>query len=269
MKIKTGSMLLTLLITLLMQSDDNGYRQIKNNSFYAGEKLEYRVHLGFLSGAYATIEISETIYTINERPCFRINIHGRTAGVIDLFYKVRDTWGSYLDTAAIVPQRFYRYIRENKYRKNEIVDFDHFKDSVTVARLDKKTMKLKEKVNFPIANNSQDLVSGAFYLRTMNLGKKKKGEIIHIKGFFDDETFDMKIKYLGTETLRTKVGTFETHVMAPILPKNKLFKDEDAVKLWLSKDDNKIPLKIQAEMFVGAVEVDIKSYENLRNEIYQ
>ena len=269
MKIKLGSMLLTLLISVLMQSDENDYRQIQNNSFNVGEKLEYRVHLGFLSGAYATIDIGETIYTINERPCFRINIHGRTAGVIDLFYKVRDTWGSYLDTAAIVPQRFYRYIRENKYRKNEIVDFDHFNDSVTVARLDKKTMKLKEKVNFPISNNAQDLVSGAFYLRTMDLNKKKRGDMIYIKGFFDDESYNIKIKYLGTEKLKTKVGTFETHVMAPMLPENKLFRGKEAIKLWLSKDNNKIPLKIQAEMFVGAVEIDIKSYENLRNKVYQ
>ena len=260
-------MLITFLIPLLIQSDKNGYRHIKNESFNAGEKLEYRVHLGFLSGAYATIDISETIYTINERPCFRVNIFGKTAGVIDLFYKVRDTWGSYLDTAAIVPQRFYRYIRENKYRKNEIVDFDHFQDSATVARLDKKTMKLKERVKFPITNNTQDLVSGAFYLRTMNLDKKRKGDMIHIKGFFDDETYNINIKYLGTETLKTKVGTFETHVLAPILPKNKLFKDEDAIKLWLSKDRNKIPLKIKAAMFVGAVEIDIRSYENLRNKI--
>ena len=267
MKVKLTSMLLTCLISFLIGSEDNGYRQIENKSFNAGERLEYRVHLGFLSGAYATIDISETIYTINDRPCFRINIHGRTAGVIDLFYKVRDTWGSYLDTAAIVPQRFYRYIRENKYRKNEIVDFDHFQDSATVARLDKKTMKLKEKVNFPITNNSQDLVSGAFYLRTMNLNNKRKGDIIYIKGFFDDENYDIKIKYLGTEKLKTRVGTFETHVLSPILPENKLFKDDEAVKLYLSKDDNKIPLKIKANMFVGAVEVDIKSYENLRNKI--
>ena len=105
MKIKLGSILLTFLIPLLMQGDENGYLHIDNKSFDADEKLEYRVHLGFLSGAYATIEISETIYTINNRPCFRVNVFGKTAGVIDLFYKVRDTWGTYLDTAAIVPQQ--------------------------------------------------------------------------------------------------------------------------------------------------------------------
>ncbi len=266
MKIKLGSILLTVLVSLLMQKEENGYRYIRNESFYAGERLEYRVHLGFLSGAFATVEIGETIYTINDRPCFKINISGRTAGMIDLFYKVRDTWGSYVDTAAIVPQRFYRYIRENKYRKNEIVNFDHFKDSAEVARLDKKTLRLKEKINFPITDNSQDLVSGAYYLRTMDLDKKSKGEVIKINGFFDDETFHMKVKYLGTETLKTKVGTFDTHVLAPVMPENKLFKGEGAIKLWLSKDKNKIPLKIKANMFVGAVEIDIKSYQNLRGK---
>lgn len=265
MKLKVSTILLSLLMMGFLQKEENGYRYIKNNSFNLGEKLEYRVHLGFLSGAYATMEISNTIYSINDRPCFKVNVFGKTAGMIDLFYKVRDNWGSYIDTSAIVPQRFYRYIRENKYRKNEIVDFNHSIDTATVGRLDKKTKKLVKKEKFPVPDNIQDLISGYYYLRTMDLDKVKKGEVITIKGFFDDEIYNLQIKYLGTEELKTKLGKFNTHVMIPKMPENKLFPGKDPIKLWLSKDSNKIPLKIQANMRLGAIEVDIKSYENLRN----
>ncbi|MDN5200757.1 DUF3108 domain-containing protein [Fulvivirgaceae bacterium BMA10] len=261
--------ILFLLILSSFTSTKKTYRYIKNESFRSGEKLEYRVHLGFLSGATATMEISETVYQINGRPCFKVNVFGRTAGIIDVFYKVRDNWGSYIDTAAIVPHRFYRYIKENRYRKNEIVNFNHDLDTATVARLDKKTRKLLKKDKFAVPNNVQDLVSGYYFLRTLDLSKYKSGDIININAFFDDEIYDMKIKMLGTERIKTKVGRFEAYKLAPVLPENSLFKDENSIKVWISKDKNKLPLKIKADMFVGAIEVDIKSYKNIRNKIQQ
>ena len=49
------------------------------------------------------------------------------------------------------------------------------------------------------------------------------------------------------------------------MPSNGLFDGENAIKLWLSDDRNRVALKIQAEMFVGAVEIDLKHYQGLRN----
>ncbi len=265
MKRSILSIVICLLCMSFLHKEEKGYRYVKNNSFTTGERLEYRVHLGFLSGAYATMEIGESVHMINNRPCYKVNVFGKTAGMIDFFYKVRDNWGSYIDTSAIVPQRFYRYIRENKYRKNEIVDFNHNTDTAIVARLDKKTKAVIKRDKYSVSNNIQDLVSGYYYLRTMNLNKLKKGDVVKIEGFFDDEIYNLEVKYEGSEKLKTKLGEFNAHVFIPKMPKNKLFPGKDPIKLWISKDTNKIPLKIEAKMRLGVVEVDLKSYENLRN----
>ena len=45
------------------------------------------------------------------------------------------------------------------------------------------------------------------------------------------------------------------------MPENKLFDGENSIKVWLSDDINKVPLKIRANMFVGAVEVDITDFK--------
>ena len=66
---------------------------------------------------------------------------------------------------------------------------------------------------------------------------------------------------IGREKLRTKLGRLDAMVFVPIMPKNKLFDGEESIKVWISDDKLKIPLKIEAEMFIGSVEVDIKEYK--------
>ena len=35
------------------------------------------------------------------------------------------------------------------------------------------------------------------------------------------------------------------------MPDNSIFEGEDAILAWISDDENKIPLKVEAEMFIG------------------
>jgi hypothetical protein len=51
------------------------------------------------------------------------------------------------------------------------------------------------------------------------------------------------------------------------MPNNKLFKGENAISVYLSDDRNKIPVLIQAEMFVGAVKVDMYKYQGLKTRL--
>ncbi|MBR4624374.1 MAG: DUF3108 domain-containing protein, partial [Alphaproteobacteria bacterium] len=44
-----------------------------------------------------------------------------------------------------------------------------------------------------------------------------------------------------------------------------VFTDKDALKLWISADDNKIPIRAQMSLLVGSAKVDLISYENLAN----
>jgi hypothetical protein len=234
---------------------------INNTPFGKGEVMEYRAHYGFLNAAVAKMIIDDSVFQVNGRPCYKIDIFGESVGMFDLMLRIRDNWGSYLDTAKVVPQRFWRKIREGKYRKFEIVDFDQNENYATVVKYDYKKKKWRDKTYYDIPLQCQDMVSGYYYLRTLDFSRLRKRDIIVLNGFFDDETYNFEIRYLGKENLKTDIGEFRTHVFAPIMPKNSLFKGEDSIQFWLSDDENKIPLKIRANMFVGAVEIDITSYQ--------
>ncbi|WP_245711911.1 DUF3108 domain-containing protein [Hymenobacter psychrophilus] len=241
-------------------------RSAGNNSFDTGETLQYKVHYGLINAADATIELDDNLHRINERPCYRATVTGRTIGSFDYFLRIRDTWRSYIDTASIQPQRFFRNIEENNYRKRETVDFDHQRDVASVESYKKDKNDVK-RGTFKVPSNVQDIVSGFYYLRTLNYDLRRPGEVIRVQGFFDEEMLPMDVIYKGRETVSTKAGTIRAIRLVPKMPKNKIFKGENAVSVYLSDDQNKVPVLIQADMFVGAVKVDLYKYKGLRNRL--
>lgn len=249
-------------ITSLAQSQvEEEYRKVKNTNFEPGEVIKYKVHYGFVNAAEGKMIISDQLFDINGRPCYKIDVFGRSTGMFDLFLRIRDNWGTYLDTSAIVSQKFYRVIEEGKYRKHEIVDFDQHENVASVRTYNKKKKIWRPTKKYDIPANVQDMVSGYYFLRTYDFKNLKKDDIINIDAFFDDEVYDFKIRYLGTETIKTKLGKIRSLVLSPIMPDNSLFDGEDSIKVWISNDANKVPLKIKAQMFVGAVEIDITEYK--------
>ncbi len=258
---KIGAMV--ILISMAREEDvivAGDYRVIPNTSFYRGEVIDYKVHYGFVNAAEAQMVIHDDLHDINGRKCFKIDVNGKSIGMFDLFLRIRDNWGTYLDTASIIPQKFYQKIEEGKYRKHEIVDFDHENKQVNVHNYHFKKQEWKPIEKFEIPQYAQDIVSGYYYLRTIDFKSLKENEIIKLKAFFDDEVFDFKIRFIGREEVKTKLGVIRSVVISPIMPENSLFDGENSIRVWISDDRNKVPLKIKAEMFVGAVEIDIQSY---------
>ncbi len=121
------------------------YRIIPNDSFKAGESYNYKVKYGFLTIGEAKVDVDEKIYMVNNRPCFRVNVLGKTAGLTDLF-KVRNTYRSYVDTLAFLPHRFIYSARENSYQRDQVMNFDHQKNEVV-------TVEKEQSKRFEVTNN--------------------------------------------------------------------------------------------------------------------
>ncbi|RIJ36834.1 DUF3108 domain-containing protein [Pontibacter oryzae] len=256
-----------LILTLILVGfvSKESMRQLPNDSFGTGEVLKYKVHYGPITAAEAVIDISPSLHRVNNRPCYKATVTGKTNGSFDLFLRIRDTWQSYIDTAAIVPQRSFRNIEEGSYRKSETVDFDHYSNKAHVEK--KKKSKNVEKKTYKVTDNVQDIVSGFYYLRTLNYDRMRVGDKTTVQGFFDEESFKMEVEYRGREVVNTKAGDIKAIKLVPRMPKNEMFDGENSITVYLSDDKNKIPVLIKAEMFVGSVKVNLYDYKNLKNEL--
>ena len=237
------------------------YRIIDNNTFFPGEVMEYNVEFSFLDAGVARMEISDKLHRINGRPCYKIDVYGHTTGLTDLFMHVKDTWGTYLDTTSIIPHRSYRILEEGKFRKHEIVYYHQLEKKVKVHNYSYKRGYWVEPEEFEIPFNAHDMVSGYYYLRLLDFDTLKPGDIFQLDGFMEDTVYNFNIRYLGKSKLKTDLGVINSLILSPIMPENSLFDGENSIKVWISDDRNKVPLKVKASMFLGAVEINISKYK--------
>ena len=76
--------------------------------------------------------------------------------------------------------------------------------------------------------------------------------------------FPSYFKYLGKEIVRTKFGKFKAIKIAPLLVKGSMFEGGERMTIWVTDDENHIPIRIETPIIVGSIKVDMKSYERLR-----
>ena len=258
---------LVLVVLVAMQpalGPGDAARLIPQSSFGRGEVIRYTVHYGLINGGEATVETAGSLERVNDRPCYKATVSGRTTGSFDFFLRIRDQWRAYIDTASILPLRSQRDIAEKNYRKKETINYDHIHDVAEVQDHDKDNPK---RTTVKVANNTLELVSGFYYLRTFNFDRMRVGEVIKVPGYLDGDNFMLEVVYKGREIVETKAGDVRTFKLVPKLPNNKLFRGENAISVYLSDDRNKIPVLFQAEMFVGTVKVDMVKYQGLKSRL--
>jgi hypothetical protein len=77
--------------------------------------------------------------------------------------------------------------------------------------------------------------------------------------------YNLKFTYLGKETLSTDIGKVRCIKLRPKLVVDRVFKSENDMTIWISDDDNKIPIRVQSAIKVGNIKVDITKYAGLAN----
>ncbi len=232
--------------------------QQKPTVFKSGEWLRYKMsYSGFLRAGTAVLELSEKDF--NGKKVFYTKGTGWTSGAVKWFFKVEDRYESYFDKDTIKPYLFKRKINEGGYKKHRITSFNYKSNKAYVQDF---TLQKDTSVVF---SRVQDMLSAFYYLRNYNVKNMKKGEEIGIDMFMDSQVYPFKLRFLGREILKTKFGTLKTMIFRPLVQSGRIFKAQESVTLWITDDENKIPVKLSADLSVGSLRADLEAYKGLAN----
>jgi len=230
----------------------------KERAFKEGEWFKFRIHYGIVNAGYATMEVKEAVR--NNKKVYHAIGRGYTTGITKFLFKVDDDYESYFDKETSQPYQFVRKIDEGGYTKNQEGFFNQDKNTVTVKDYKNKTEK-----SFIVPENTQDILSTFYYLRNHpDIDKLKVGESIAIDMFFDDDTTKFKLKYLGNENINTKFGTVPTMIFRPYVQAGRVFKEQESLTVWISDDDNKMPVRIKASLAIGSLKADLDAFKGLK-----
>jgi hypothetical protein len=228
-------------------------------AFEDGEWFKFRIHYGVFNASYAEIKIEKA--RLKGKPVYHIKGKGKSTGLLHLFFKVNDKYETYIDRETVKPYRFIRKIDEGGHTKNIQIDFNHEKGTAVVH--DKKH---KEKTTVHIKPSTQDMMSAFYHLRNIIDTKTLQlGDEFTLPMFFDKENYDFKLKFLGEENVKTKFGKVASLKFRPYVQSGRVFKEEESLTVWISKDENKVPLRITAKLAVGSLTADLEAFKGLKH----
>ncbi|MCU7547612.1 DUF3108 domain-containing protein [Chitinophagaceae bacterium LB-8] len=227
-------------------------------AFKAGEKITYTVFYNVI-GLYinaGTATFSTTRVNFQNYDAYHVVGEGSTNSKYDWIFKVRDRYESYFDADDLKPIKFIRNVNEGDYKKYEEVVFDH----------DNK-IAITKKGMIKIPHQVQDVISSLYYARNLDFNNYKPGDKIPFNMFLGDEVYNMYIRYVGKESVKTKYGNFNAIKIKPLLLKGQTFNGGEKMTIWVTDDPNHIPVRIESPIVVGTVKVDLVEYQNLKHPL--
>lgn len=255
--LKGWALVLLLVTALQVQAQDN-FCGITNRSFKPGERVVFKVYynMGFIWAGAGTATFTTALENYNNRTCYHVTGIGETYSSYEWFYKVRDVYESYIDTANLMPIKFLRDVNEGGFKFQNNVTFNH-----------ERNQAISTKGVYNIPNCVQDVLSTVYYARNIDYNKYKAGDKIPFNMFLDDQVYSLYIRYVGKETIKTKYGVFKAIKIAPLLIDGTMFKGGEKMMVWVSDDENHIPVRIDSPILIGSIKVDMMEYQNLRHPL--
>jgi hypothetical protein len=253
------TMFYCLLAMLASPHGPNGpedeFCNIHNTTTKDGEALTYKVYYS-AAGLYVnagSATFTNKLEKFNGKPVYHAIGEGGSNSKYDWIYKVRDKYETYIDTGTMQPFRFIRNVQEGKTKKYESITFNHSANTVIT---DTGVVKVPPCI--------QDVLSTIYFARNVDFSKYKKNDKIPFKMFLEGQVYNLHIRYLGKEDVKTTFGKFKAIKFKALLVEGTIFSGGENMIVWVSDDENKVPVRIQSPIVIGSIKADLVEYKGLR-----
>lgn len=232
-------------------------------AFQAGEKLDYTVKYSFVKGGEGCFTVRDT--TINGRRAQHVVVQGRTTGIADVFFKVRDVYETYLDydtQSALISKRT---VNEGRYHYWDVIRYDQL-NHLAHKTVQKKTNPRVQKTD-TVPERILDIVGAFYHARNNGFAIKDLavGDTIYYNTLFGNDLFPLYIIYRGVETVKVGYGKVRCRKFSPLAEEGRLFASKDDLLLWVSDDQNAVPVRIEFKMRVGAFICELTGASGLKH----
>lgn len=169
----------------------------------------------------------------------------------DWMFKLRDTLTSHFHPRTFLPYEFSRKAHEGNYHKTFDYVWDYGNNLIfaDIHRIN----RYKKQDTITLQPDTYDMLSVAWKARGLDFDKYAPNDTIPIRILMDDKIYGLYVRFLGTERVKVGGKKREAYVFSPLLVKGDVFKGGEGMKIWVSKDEKRIPLMVEAKILVGSV----------------
>lgn len=227
-----------------------------NPVVWLGEKLKFKISWAFITAGEAELNFNKVI-DADGNPAYVAEALAKSYSVIDAVFKVRDINTSWIGAEGFRSLGYWQSVREGRYNRDEWIKFEYKDNSYKTYKKDKNGKITSWENNFK-GSSVFDMLSSLYYVRTLRLPLKTTV-------FFDivnrNRQYPLKVEVLRKETVKTAAGKFDCIVVEPMISGEGIFVSKGkSLKVWLTDDKYKMPVKMTVEVFIGKVSAELVEY---------
>lgn len=257
---------LTICILFLFQIGAFSQCIPKNICFQSGEKLQYEIvyNWSFIWVDAGLVQFEANTDRIGNKKVFHFRGTGTSLKKRDWIFRVRDYFNSWADINSLKPIKFSRNTSEGNYQVKNYYSFNHLNKKIYTDTWNSD--KEREKDTIKLESCVFDIMTAVYYARTLDFENFQINQKIPIKMIVDNEIYDLSGQYLGKEKLKTRdKKTVNCLKFSMQLVEGTIFKGGENLYVWVSDDENRIPVLVDAKILVGSVKAILKNTENLKH----
>lgn len=237
-------------------------------AFQAGESMKFILHYrwGSINTDVGSATVTLDTLIFNGQEAFLCSAYGRTTRLFDLFFKVREDFKSWFTRDGLRPLKFTRDTYEGGYEARNVFLYDwnssdpHIDADIYTSKRGQRSMEL------PLTPCTYDLPALFFFARNMDIDNVERGRKYPMTFVIDDDVYNVYFILYGRETIKVKgLGTVKTIKFAAKLLEGEVFKGEEDMLIWISDDENRLPVYFEAPLRVGAAAGRMVGYEGLKH----
>lgn len=219
------------------------------------EQFNWELKVGILKFGNAYFRISK----VRDPETIHLRAEAEGTGFIQLLYNNHYLFEAKMDPKTGLPIQSNYHLTEGKIDFLNHISYNHIlRPDSTIVWSDLTGMKV-------VTKNSYDILTAFQHFRFNIVSNKiSLGDTLIIKTYFTDEPWDLVSVYHGKETINTILGEQECYVYKPHPELGNFFDDKDAVTFWLTADEYRIPVKMQANLKIASVTATLAKYNNTR-----
>ncbi|MDH6353846.1 hypothetical protein M2132_000163 [Dysgonomonas sp. PH5-45] len=261
---------IVLLTVMLIATGSQimGQCKIDNTFLLAGETLQYDLYykLGLSPKAgWGTLRTVNTTY--NGQNAYKMDLITASTGFARKIFSLNDTLTSYM-SKDLSPLAYYKRAHEDDDFTDERMTYKYSGNTVSITSTRYKNGKLRFTKSFNANQCTYDMLSVVFYARSLDYSKMAKGTRSRINFLSGKTRQNMEIVYKGAETIKANDGRKYKCYKLVLITSDDAFKNQsEAMTIYISNDANRLPVRIDTGLKVGAIRVILKKVSGTRHPV--
>jgi hypothetical protein len=227
--------------------------QPKHLPFDGGEKAVYLASWnGMLSVGTATI--LTTPQYVDGKKFYNVRVEAKSDGMVDLFWKMRDTITSTIDAKSLAPSQFTFSQRENRKVIDTVAQFNPATKKWTVHRDER--IKVKH-YDFDEPANTLDPITAIYLARSQDY---KVGDHLFFHIFGGKYRYLLDLEVERREMIKIKSGSVDAFKIVPRIKnvaKQGYAERLNEAAIWVSADSRRVPVMLTSKIVFGSIYMEL------------